>query len=214
MRFSWLRAVGHDPCPDHGIMAQPVQPAEFDHVIRDQMGGYRLAVGGPDDIQGESEEADNDCEDGTAPPAIDKAGEVYQPDERAHTNVEPLCYHGVPKEFFESVIHKFRLRCVVDATVGDGELALACFNRQCDYVGICHNFKHTEVIYAAVEAWLLTEFGKQGSQNYQPGFVKAKAKMQKAGAEKEESKNGKKGGEEPKGKAKAKAKAGRKKKDK
>ena len=35
-RSSWLRAVGHDPSANHGIMAQPAQPAKLDHVIRGQ----------------------------------------------------------------------------------------------------------------------------------------------------------------------------------
>ena len=31
--------MGHDPSPNHGIMAQPAQPDKLDHVIRGQQHG-------------------------------------------------------------------------------------------------------------------------------------------------------------------------------
>ena len=65
---------------------------------------------------------------------------------RTADSVEPLCYHGLPRLFWEDVIHAYDVKAVLDLTAGPATCAEAALNLRVPYYGLCQTFQHLATI--------------------------------------------------------------------
>jgi hypothetical protein len=66
---------------------------------------------------------------------------------RSDNAKEPVCYHPMPKEFYEdTVLRGFFAKQVFDLSTCDEELMYTCLEQKIGYVGICFTQAHAELL--------------------------------------------------------------------
>ena len=93
--------------------------------------------------------------------------EVCSEDETAETyddNLVPFAYHGLPKTFFQSMVHAFKAKGIVDFTPGDGTLAeVALESEEVLYLGFCHTERHCSMLRARLGQQVMAAMQKEDS---------------------------------------------------
>jgi len=115
------------------------------------MGDAIRPVGGR--AVGDSGDDDNDSTMDEADPLQEK-----------ENGVVPFSYHGLPKQFAESVVHSFKARGIVDYTPGDGTLAEAALEaKDVLYLGFCHTEHHCDLLRNRLAEQVMAAMQKEGN---------------------------------------------------
>ncbi|CAE7207986.1 unnamed protein product [Symbiodinium sp. KB8] len=61
---------------------------------------------------------------------------------RTDAVLEPVCYHSMPAEFYDELVHMFYAKLVIDLCPSDGKLAFTAIKHRIGYVGITYNAEH------------------------------------------------------------------------
>lgn len=112
---------------------------------------------------------------------------------RSDTDVEPVFHWDTDPKFYESLLHDYFVKNVIDLTPGAGTMALTCVKKHVGYLGLCMSEEHLAGIRAVLLDGILAAMQEEGSGLYQPRLATALNPDAKDPA--------------PKAKAKAKAKA-------
>jgi hypothetical protein len=77
---------------------------------------------------------------------IDDAEMAAVEDETKQTkdSLVPLCWHAMPKMFWQEVLYTFKAKGIVDFTPGDGTLAEAAIEAKILYLGFGHTVAHCD----------------------------------------------------------------------
>ena len=132
--------------------------------------------------------------------------EMCSEDEAAETNDDnlvPFAYHGLPKTFFESMVHAFKAKGIVDFTPGDGTLAeVALDTPEVLYMGFCHTERHCSMLRARLGEQVMAAMQNEDSPLFSAFCVsdlkkttatpKPKAKPKEKPKKKKKVKKGKK----------------------
>ena len=113
---------------------------------------------------------------------------------RSDTDVEPVFHWDTDPKFYESLLHDYFVKNVIDLTPGAGTMALTCVKKHVGYLGLCMSEEHLAGIRAVLLDGILAAMQEEGSGLYQPRLATALNPDAKEPA--------------PKPKAKAKAAAG------
>jgi len=83
----------------------------------------------------------------------------------------PVCYHSIPLDLAEDLLHTYNLEGVLDLTRGDGVWAFACVKARKPYLGVEFNETHGKML----SDWLATQIFKrmqvEDDPLYQSGLV-------------------------------------------
>jgi hypothetical protein len=119
--------------------------------------------------------------------------------------VEPVFFHGGPVQLCEELHHSYKLRNIIDLTVGKGDWAMTAMSRRVPFVGVALSHKHRDELLKYLVASVMDAFQAEDHTLYQPSMVDAIATAKKAEKGEKASEKGAKGkGADAEGKAKPK----------
>eukprot|EP00971_Amphidinium_carterae_P125458 2485244-Amphidinium_carterae.1 len=85
----------------------------------------------------------------------------------------PMCWHGLPVELYEELIHSFQLSAVVLATTMDELGCIAGIRMKVPVVACCFTQDHIDALRQRVEDVVWCEMQDEASDLYEAGLVKA-----------------------------------------
>ena len=91
---------------------------------------------------------------------------------RKDTDVESVFMWGTHAHFYESFLHDYFIKNVIDMTPGSGDFAFVCIEQRVGCICICMSEGHAAGIRAYLMGKIVEGMGKEGSKVYQPKFAK------------------------------------------
>ena len=80
--------------------------------------------------------------------------------------------------FYESFLHDYFIKNVIDMTPGGGVFAFVCIEQRVGCICICMSEAHASGIRAYLMRKIVESMGKEGSKLYQPNFAKLLGKTE------------------------------------
>ena len=80
--------------------------------------------------------------------------------------------------FYESFLHDYFIKNVIDMTPGGGVFAFVCIEQRVGCICICMSEAHASGIRAYLMRKIVESMGKEGSKLYQPKFAKLLGKTE------------------------------------
>ena len=65
---------------------------------------------------------------------------------RTDTTVEPVCFHPMPPEFYDTITDDFHAKRVFDLVTCDAVFSYVCLCKRIGYIGICFTLEHQQFI--------------------------------------------------------------------
>ena len=115
---------------------------------------------------------------------------------RTDTTMEPVCFHPMPVEFYETVVDDFHVKRVFDLVVCDAVFAYVCLCKRLGYIGICFTNDHEKLVMDHLLKRLKVDMSDFQHPLYNPTYAAAVGAKDPASAS-----------SQPKAKSKSKAKA-------
>ncbi|CAE7417237.1 unnamed protein product [Symbiodinium sp. CCMP2592] len=81
---------------------------------------------------------------------------------------EPVHWHSMPTTVVEEVLHTFQIGVLLDASMADESVGLACLRMKVSYLGMAWTAKHAELLSNRLKQRLWAEFKDQKSPLHQP----------------------------------------------
>lgn len=100
-------------------------------------------------------------------------GEDDTPERKTDTTILPVCFHGMPINFYNEMIHTFYAKAVVDLTPLDGKFAWASLQQRVGYIGICFTDEHAELLYGHLRDLMRAEMGDPSSKLFNKEYAKS-----------------------------------------
>ena len=91
---------------------------------------------------------------------------------RKDTDVESVFMWEAHAKFYESFLHDYFIKNVIDMTPGGGVFAFVCIEQRVGCICICMSEGHAAGIRAVLMGKIIDGMGKEGSKLYQPKFAK------------------------------------------
>ena len=95
------------------------------------------------------------------------------PEKRTDDTMLPVCYHGMPMNFYLEMVHTFYAKSIVDLTPLDGKFAWAALQTRVGYLGICFTEDHVELLYGHLRDMLRKDMGDSASPMFNKDYAKA-----------------------------------------
>lgn len=87
---------------------------------------------------------------------------------RADSDIEPAFFWDTDPRFYETLLHDYFVKNVIDLAVGAGTLMLTCVRNHVGYLGVCMSELHLQGVRAVVIDGILAAMQEEGSGLYQP----------------------------------------------
>ena len=105
---------------------------------------------------------------------------------RCDGDLEPVCYHSLPKTLIEELTHCYEIKAWINITCCDGILEEHCIEEKLPCLSVCFTDKHIELLQDRLLKRTFSLFQEQESNLFQAGLVgllgkKTTTKNQKAG---------------------------------
>lgn len=100
-------------------------------------------------------------------------GKEERAEKRKNTDMEPLSYHGFPKEFYEALCKDNFVKNIIDLSPGPGKLALVALMNRLGYVGIVLTEAHGIVLKDYLIAEVMKGLGDPQGKFYNASYAKA-----------------------------------------
>ena len=92
---------------------------------------------------------------------------------RTDTTVEPVCFHPMPEEFYETIVDDFHVKRVFDLVVGDAVFAYVCLCKRLGYIGICFTNDHENLVMDHLLETLKVDMADFQHPLYNPTYAAA-----------------------------------------
>ena len=185
-----LPEIGFTHCPGSnkgsGVGPIKVQPYSECWCLRFEQkkqlyGRMRLPVGGAVE-EDEEEPSEDDDEDGEAPPEVDfgegEGGSARQPEqkrERGDLNIEPATFNSIPPTLCYDLIKCYGVENILDLAPLDGELCITSVELKKNYLGVCFNEFHCQMLEQRVREKIFERLADPNSDLYNADYMKTKA---------------------------------------
>ena len=105
---------------------------------------------------------------------------------RCDGDLEPVCYHSLPKTLIEELTHCYEIKAWINITCCDGILEEHCIEEKLPCLSVCFTDKHIELLQDRLLKRTFSLFQEQESTLFQAGLVgllgkRTTNKNQKAG---------------------------------
>lgn len=84
---------------------------------------------------------------------------------------EPVCWHSSSVLLYDSLIHDYKPKAIIDLTCTDGLLALAALKAKIPYTGLCPTTTHATLLRENLVSKVFDEFQQESEPLHEPSLV-------------------------------------------
>ena len=86
---------------------------------------------------------------------------------------EPVCFHNMPEQWYDELLHTYYAKLVLDLSPLDGRFALQCLRNRVGYVAICFNDDHVKFLQEYLLQQLQSDMKDSKSPLFNQAFASA-----------------------------------------